>query len=135
MIMMMKMRMMNKMCDCYEAKCSGEGCNIIIPIHIADFCTPRENIKAYCKKHVTKNCMVFELSKGYKEKSFWNTLLSFPKGYKFGFEVLDTTKVENFEKNYSINPHDLYCKDGKYKIRGRKAPVVSPNIANWNWIK
>jgi len=39
-------------CDCYEALCEHEGCKKRIPIHIADFCTDRKNVKAWCTKHI-----------------------------------------------------------------------------------
>lgn len=39
------------MCDCYCHKC--EGCDHEISIHVADFCTERENIKVYCP-----NCLM-----------------------------------------------------------------------------
>jgi len=39
------------MCDCYSVKC--ENCDNKIAIHIADFCTQRENIKVYCPDCVT----------------------------------------------------------------------------------
>lgn len=42
------------MCDCYDTKCSGRGCKIWIPIHITDFCLPRDSFKAYCEKHIPK---------------------------------------------------------------------------------
>jgi hypothetical protein len=34
------------MCDCYGHKC--ESCENVIAVHIADFCTDRENLKVYC---------------------------------------------------------------------------------------
>lgn len=34
------------MCDCYTTKCETCGCSI--SIHIADFCTDRENVHPYC---------------------------------------------------------------------------------------
>jgi hypothetical protein len=40
------------MCDCYCHKCEGCGCDI--SIHIADFCTPRENIHPYCPRCTKK---------------------------------------------------------------------------------
>jgi len=47
------------MCDCYSAECSG-GCGRLISIHIADFCTDRKNVEAYCHKctpEVEKNLL------------------------------------------------------------------------------
>ena len=36
------------MCDCYTAKCELCGCKI--SLHIADFCTKRENVHPYCNR-------------------------------------------------------------------------------------
>lgn len=41
------------MCDCYEAKC--EKCERLIPVHIEDFCTPRDNVKVFCQHHIPKD--------------------------------------------------------------------------------
>lgn len=40
------------MCDCYTAKCEMCGCNI--QIHIADFCTERENVHPHCHRCTRK---------------------------------------------------------------------------------
>jgi len=34
------------MCDCYAGKC--EMCGHLISLHVADFCTERENVHPYC---------------------------------------------------------------------------------------
>ena len=36
------------MCDCYTAKCENCGCDM--SLHIADFCTKRENVHPYCNR-------------------------------------------------------------------------------------
>lgn len=36
------------MCDCYSGKCENCGCRM--EIHIADYCTPRENVHPYCQR-------------------------------------------------------------------------------------
>lgn len=36
------------MCDCYFHPC--KGCKVQIPIHLADFTTPRRDIDVYCDK-------------------------------------------------------------------------------------
>lgn len=41
-----------KMCDCYTDKCIN--CEREIQIHIADYCTPRENVRVYCPKCIDK---------------------------------------------------------------------------------
>jgi len=40
------------MCDCYTEKCTICGCKI--SIHIADYCTSRDNITAYCHRCAKK---------------------------------------------------------------------------------
>lgn len=40
------------MCDCYEHPCEMCGCEI--SIHIADFCTDRENVHPYCTRCTRK---------------------------------------------------------------------------------
>lgn len=40
------------MCDCYTGKCETCGCDIAI--HIADFCTGRENAFPYCPRCTRK---------------------------------------------------------------------------------
>lgn len=49
------------MCDCYQAKC--ERCERLIPVHIEDFCTPRDNVKVFCQHHIPKDlpCTIEEL--------------------------------------------------------------------------
>lgn len=37
------------MCDTYVAPCAG-GCRREISIHIADFCTSRDKVHAYCPR-------------------------------------------------------------------------------------
>ncbi len=46
------------MCDCYIAKC--EVCKKKIPVHIEDYCTPRENVKVYCSKHIPQTACTVE---------------------------------------------------------------------------
>ena len=40
------------MCDCYTAKCEMCGCDI--QMHIADYCTERENVHPYCHRCTKK---------------------------------------------------------------------------------
>ena len=40
------------MCDCYEHVCDYAGCEVGIPMHLGDFDTGRNEIKAYCAKHI-----------------------------------------------------------------------------------
>lgn len=115
------------MCDCYEEKCSEPSCSVTIPIHIADFCTSRDNIKVYCKKHITEKCLIFSLKEGSGGR--------YPKNYKVGFEVIDKEKIVE-PKHFTWNPDNYYQKRNK---EYRKYPyldvVVSPNSADWEWIK
>jgi len=60
------------MCDCYEAECEKKGCTEEIPIHIADYDFPREDVQAYCSKHLPKKKAtlfeVIEECKNFKDK-------------------------------------------------------------------
>ncbi len=45
------------MCDCYYKSC--EVCKKkFIPVHIADFCMPRDEVRIYCNKHIPKKDVV-----------------------------------------------------------------------------
>lgn len=45
------------MCDCYYKKC--EVCKKrFIPVHIADFCMSRDDVRIYCNKHIPKKDVV-----------------------------------------------------------------------------
>jgi len=41
------------MCDCFGKKC--EHCSEIIEVHLGDFNTGREEIKAYCSLHIPED--------------------------------------------------------------------------------
>lgn len=57
------------MCDCYEAECRKKGCKEEIPIHIADYNFPREDVQAFCSKHLPKKkATIFKVTKNYE----WN---------------------------------------------------------------
>lgn len=70
------------MCDCYEHKCDVITCNEKIPIHIADFNTPRENVLVYCTRHIPKN-FIGNIYKVTKTSGSHNL----PKGYKIGIAI------------------------------------------------
>lgn len=106
------------MCDCYETKCHEQGCNIIIPVHISGFCTGRDNVYAFCKKHLKQDCLVYVLPKGTK-----SGITRFPRNFRVGFKIIDRTKIDL--KEYSF---DFQHKDNKH-------PPVSPNTTDWIWIK
>lgn len=40
------------MCDCYTGKCVTCGCDV--SMHIADFCTDRDNVHVYCHRCARK---------------------------------------------------------------------------------
>ena len=39
------------MCDCFSSKCIEDECSAFLPVHIGDFCVPRDRIEARCKEH------------------------------------------------------------------------------------
>ena len=48
------------MCDCYWPTC--ERCSTPVPLHIADFCMPREDISVFCADHMPRrNVVVYEV--------------------------------------------------------------------------
>lgn len=47
------------MCDCDGPRC--ERCATSVPLHIADFCMPREDIAVFCANHLPRrNVVVYE---------------------------------------------------------------------------
>jgi hypothetical protein len=57
------------MCDCCWIQCEEEGCQVIAPVHIGDFCVPRVRVHIRCWRHkpdetgwsVFKRCELAEL--------------------------------------------------------------------------
>ena len=45
------------MCDTYSGKCAG-GCGKLISLHIADFCTNKDNVHAYCPSCITEGKLI-----------------------------------------------------------------------------
>lgn len=81
------------MCDCYEQKC--EQCNEIIPVHIADFCTPRENLQVFCEKHLPDHdCFIHTVIEPKHDREF-----DYKKGARFGFRIIDKTRF-NYGDDY-----------------------------------
>jgi hypothetical protein len=39
------------MCDCYWSRCEETPCRTIVPVHIGDFCVPRERVHVRCWRH------------------------------------------------------------------------------------
>ena len=66
------------MCDCYYKRC--EVCKKgFIPVHIADFCMPRDDVYIYCKKHIPKKDVV--IHKLIEDESYYAKEI-FPKRKK-----------------------------------------------------
>ena len=40
------------MCDCYGHECDWPGCEFVIPMHLGDFDTERDEIRVYCHAHM-----------------------------------------------------------------------------------
>jgi len=76
------------MCDCYMAKCAN--CDCEIPLHIADFCTPRENVIPYCPRCSKK------IAKG---------TITAPE---HKFTVVDVAEI-NYGKDIHIKKGDRVC--------------------------
>ena len=74
------------MCDCYEQKC--EYCNVMIPVHITDFCTPRENVKVFCSLHIPE------------EDCFVHTVIEAKSNHEFDYEMGTTIAFRILDKQH-----------------------------------
>ena len=73
------------MCDCFNPSC--HLCDRRLPLHIADFCTERENVEVYCAAHVGKTHQFPGSVWQWKEG---DPLDGFRKGERMGILILDT---------------------------------------------
>ena len=87
------------MCDCYETKCNGCK-SMAIQVHIADFCTPRENVKVYCPF-----CALFKVE---------NINLNYNKCISIREKITNTSQVKYIVSEKVIKK-PLY----KSKLRGK----------------
>ena len=87
------------MCDCYWPKCSAEGCNKTIPVHIGDYRFPREDVEVWCEKHIPAEPGV-EVSE-MKEDEF-EGIDEYPVGTRFGLR-LKHGKLFPVEEDVCIN--------------------------------
>lgn len=58
------------MCDCYVHKC--EHCDWMVPMHLEDFSTERDEIQVFCEDHLPENMtdgMVWEYNDNEKVKN------------------------------------------------------------------
>lgn len=44
------------MCDCYGHTCDADGCSAVIPMHLEDFATDRDEVAVYCEAHAGPGC-------------------------------------------------------------------------------
>jgi len=103
------------MCDCYDEKCHENGCKEILPVHLGDYETDRNEIIVYCRDHLPlTDCRIFtltedEINKEYKYyysedgvlgRTFIGETLEFPKGWKMGIRSLTNNARENKDKNH-----------------------------------
>ena len=73
------------MCDCCSLECSEPGCQRKVPVHIADFCTPRDTIEVRCSKHPpgipdgwVRFCAIRDLSDRYLSPFYMRLLVREP---------------------------------------------------------
>lgn len=57
------------MCDCYDHRCDHAGCEVEIPMHLADFDTAPSEIQVFCEKHLPAGAVVHEYSDDETEKA------------------------------------------------------------------
>lgn len=87
------------MCDCYETKCEVKGCMEEIPVHIADFNFPRENVQVFCSKHLPKRkATIFEITKIYE----WDRDNNYKVGWKCAIRLC---RGEIEPKSVGVNPN------------------------------
>jgi len=73
------------MCDCFMPKC--HLCETRLPLHISDFCTPRENVEVYCPQHVGKT---HQFPGSVWEWECSEADFGMRKGSRMGILILDT---------------------------------------------
>ena len=85
------------MCDCYDHKCAHPQCTQLMPIHIGDFCTPRENLEVVCTRHLPKD---FDgaIWRWYRPGEFSGEDL--PRGFKMGIRILDKSQVREWGQGW-----------------------------------
>ena len=102
------------MCDCYEQKC--EQCQQMIPVHIADFCTAKENLQVFCDQHLPEaDCFIYTVMEAKRDK------YDFKKGTKFGFRILDKT-LFNYDDDME------YYRQQKYMVWNWATPNICQKI-------
>lgn len=84
------------MCDCYDTICAvcKKG---IIPVHIADFCMPRDHVRIYCQKHIPQKDVVIHkiVEDEYHYKSELSLMgkkrnsTEYPLGWRMGVRYLE----------------------------------------------
>jgi hypothetical protein len=53
------------MCDVFVKKCHHRGCMAMLPVHLENFATPRNEITVFCGKHLPASAVrVFTLTEG-----------------------------------------------------------------------
>ena len=88
------------MCDTYLGKC--QECERRIPIHIGNFALEREDVLAYCPKHLPSQNVLLEtlvkdedLEEEWEEKTRDYVYLQLQKGETFGFQYKKQPKGED----------------------------------------
>jgi hypothetical protein len=73
------------MCDCFWPECAAPGCEETIPVHIGDYRFPREDVEAWCEKHIPDEpgVEVSVMVDGEDDED----RADYPKGTKFGLRL------------------------------------------------
>jgi hypothetical protein len=96
------------MCDCYEHKCDHEKCDEMIPIHIGDFCTDRDNLEVLCHRHAPYKIKDFNgaIWRWKKEEPAEECINSkIPKGYRCSIRIKDWSRVTKGYNGSGIHPN------------------------------
>jgi hypothetical protein len=90
------------MCDCYDAKCHSKGCGEMLPVHLGDYNTKRDEIEVFCKQHLPiAGCRIFTITQSITYGGEKKKVLK--KGWKMGIRYL----TDNAKKNAVVNHPNL----------------------------
>jgi len=95
------------MCDCYGAKC--EECDEVLPVHLGDYDTDRDEVKVFCKDHIPDmDCRVFTTIEDDCDDECGTGL---KKGWKMAIRYLTDNARMNKNKNSPNVGVDFYIED------------------------
>jgi hypothetical protein len=111
------------MCDCCWIQCEEEGCQVIAPVHIEDFCVPRAHVHVRCWRHkpvepgwsVFKRCELGERASPLEDAWLQHDLRRRRSAY-FRVDGMEFP----LDKGYGICPNGDSDDEALYVPKGRK---------------